>query len=81
MRLAERDPKTASILKEALRRRIAAAMARQVATFEGFVEDIALTFTTSVERDPEARQWLVTSALSSPALKEGLIEKLARELS
>ena len=81
MPLAEREPVTASILKEAVKRRVAAVMARQVATVEGFVEDIAFTFTTSIERDPQARQWLMTSALSSPGLKEALIQKLAKELS
>ena len=81
MRLAERDPMRASVLTGAVRRRVVAAMARQVATVEGFAEEVAFTFTTSVERDPQARQWLLTSALSSPALKERLIQKLAKELS
>jgi hypothetical protein len=81
MRLAERDPTVASVLTEAVKTRVASVMAREVATSKGFVEDIAFTFTISVERDPQARQWLMTSALSSPALKEALIQKLAKELS
>ncbi len=81
MRLAERDPTVASVLTEAVKARVASVMAREVATSEGFVEDIASTFTTNIERDPQARQWLMTSALSSPALKEALIQKLAKELS
>ena len=81
MRLAERDPTVASVLTEAVKTRVASVMAREVATSEGFVADIAFTFTTSIERDPQARQWLMTSALSSPALKEALIQKLAKELS
>ncbi len=81
MRLAERETMRASILNEAVTRRVAAVMARQVATSEGFAEDVAFTFTTSIERDPQVRQSLMTSALSSLALKETLIRKLAKELS
>ncbi len=81
MRLAERDRTMASVLTDAVRRRVAAIMARGVAMSEGFAESVAFTFTTSMERDPRARQRLMTSALSSPALKETLIQKLAKELS
>lgn len=81
MRLAERDPTMASVLMDAVRPRVAAVMARAVAMSEGFAENVAFTFTTSIERDPQARQWLMASALSSPALKETLIQKLAKELS
>ncbi len=81
MRLAERETMRASVLNEAVKRRVAVVMARQVAAFEGFAEDIAFTFTTSIERDPQARQSLMTSALSSLALKETLIQKLVKELS
>ncbi len=81
MRLTGRDPTTAFDLTNVVRRRVAVVMARVVATSEGFVEDIASTFTISIERDPQARRWLMTSALSSPALKESLIQKLAKELS
>ena len=81
MRLTERDPTTASDLTDIVRRRVAVVMARVVATSEGFVEDIASTLTISIERDPQARRRLVTSALSSPVLKESLIQKLAKELS
>ena len=81
MRLADRETMRASVLNGAVKRRVAAVMARQVATSEGFAEDVAFTFTTSIERDPQARQSLMTSALSSLALKETLIQKLAKELS
>ena len=80
MRLTEHDPTTASDLTNVVKRRVAVVMARVVATSEGFVEDIASTLTISIERDPQARRWLMTSALSSPALKESLIQKLAKEL-
>ena len=81
MRLTERDPTTASDLTDVVRRRVAVVMARVVATSEGFVEDIASTLTISIERDPQARRRLMTSALSNPVLKESLIQKLAKELS
>ena len=81
MRLTERDPTMASDLTDVVRRRVAVVMARVVATSEGFVEDIASTLTISIERDPQARRRLMTSALSSPVLKESLIQKLAKELS
>lgn len=75
MRLAERDS-----LTEAVKRRVAAVMAREVATSEGFAEDIASTLTTSIENDPLARRRLMTSVLSSEVLKRALIRKLVMEL-
>ncbi len=75
MRLAERDS-----LTEAVKRRVAAVMAREVATSEGFAEDIASRLTSSIENDPLARRWLLTSALSSAVLKQTLIQKLVMEL-
>ena len=75
MRLAERDS-----LTKAVKRRVAAVMAREVATSEGFAEDIASTLTSSIENDPLARQWLMTSVLSSEVLKRALIQKLVMEL-
>ena len=75
MRLAERDS-----LTEAVKRRVAAVMAREVATSDGFAEDIASTLTTSIENDPLARRWLMTSVLSSEVLKRALIQKLVMEL-
>ena len=75
MRLAERDS-----LTEVVKRRIAAVMARGVATSEGFAEDIASTLTTSIENDPLARRRLMTSVLSSEVLKRALIQKLVMEL-
>ena len=75
MRLAERDS-----LTEAVKRRVAAVMAREVATSEGFAEDIASTLTSSIENDPLARRWLMTSVLSSEVLKRALIQKLLMEL-
>ncbi len=75
MRLAERDS-----LTEAVKRRVAAVMAREVATSEGFAEDIASTLTTSIENDPLARRRLMTSVLSSEVLKRALIQKLVMEL-
>lgn len=75
MRLAEHDS-----LTEAVKRRVAAVMAREVATSEGFAEDIAFTLTSSIESDPHARRWLMTSALSSAVLKQTLIQKLVMEL-
>lgn len=75
MRLAERDS-----LTEAVKRRVAAVMAREVATSEGFAEDIASRLIASFENDPLTRRWLMTSALSSAALKQTLIQKLVMEL-
>lgn len=75
MRLAERDS-----LTEAVKKRVAAVMAREVATSEGFAEDIASTLTTSIENDPLARRRLMTSVLSSEVLKRALIRKLVMEL-
>ena len=75
MRLAERDS-----LTEVVKRRVAAVMAREVATSEGFAEDIASTLTTSIENDPLARRRLMTSVLSSEVLKRALIQKLVMEL-
>ena len=75
MRLAER-----ASLTEAVKRRVAAVMAREVATSEGFAEDIASTLTTSIENDPLARRRLMTSVLSSDVLKRALIQKLVMEL-
>ena len=75
MRLAERDS-----LTKAVKRRVAAVMAREVATSEGFAEDIASTLTTSIENDPLARRRLITSVLSSEVLKRALIQKLVMEL-
>lgn len=75
MRLAER-----ASLTEAVKRRVAAVMAREVATSEGFAEDIASTLTTSIENDPLARRRLMTSVLSSEVLKRALIQKLVMEL-
>ncbi len=75
MRLAEHDS-----LTEAVKRRVAAVMAREVATSEGFAEDIASTLTTSIENDPLARRRLMTSVLSSEVLKRALIRKLVMEL-
>ena len=75
MRLAERDS-----LTEAVKKRVAAVMAREVATSEGFAEDIASTLTTSIENDPLARRRLMTSVLSSEVLKRTLIQKLVMEL-
>ena len=75
MRLAERDS-----LTEAVKRRVAAVMAREVATSDGFAEDIASTLTTSIENDPLARRRLITSVLSSEVLKRALIQKLVMEL-
>ncbi len=75
MRLAERDS-----LTEAVKKRVAAVMAREVATSEGFAEDIASTLTTSIENDPLARRRLMTSVLSSEVLKRALIQKLVMEL-
>ncbi len=75
MRLTERDS-----LTEAVKRRVAAVMAREVATSEGFAEDIASTLTTSIENDPLARRRLMTSVLSSEVLKRALIRKLVMEL-
>lgn len=75
MRLAERDS-----LTEAVKRRVAAVMAREVATSKGFAEDIAFTLTSSIESDPHVRRWLMTSALSSAVLKQTLIQKLVMEL-
>ena len=75
MRLAERDS-----LTEAVKRRVAAVMAREIATSEGFAEDIASTLTSSIENDPLARRWLMTSVLSSEVLKRALIQKLVMEL-
>ena len=75
MRLAERDS-----LTKAVKRRVAAVMAREVATSEGFAEDIASTLTTSIENDPLARRRLMTSVLSSEVLKRALIQKLVMEL-
>ena len=81
MRLPERNPTMASVLTDAVRKRVAAVMAPEIAMSKGFAENVAFAFATSIERDPQARQWLMTSALSSPALKETLIQKLAKELS
>lgn len=81
MRLAERNRLRDSILNEAVTSRVAAVMAREVATSEGFAEDIALSLTTGIESDAQARRWLITSALSSHALTEALIRKLVREMS
>ena len=75
MRLAERDS-----LTEAVKRRVAAVMAREVATSEGFAEDIASRLIASFENDPLTRRRLMTSALSSAALKQTLIQKLVMEL-
>ena len=75
MRLAEHGG-----LTEAVKRRVAAVMAREVATSEGFAEDIASTLTTSIENDPLARRRLITSVLSSEVLKRALIQKLVMEL-
>ncbi len=75
MRLAEHDS-----LTEAVKRRVAAVMAREVATSEGFAEDIASTLTTSIENDPLARRRLMTSVLSSEVLRRALIRKLVMEL-
>ena len=75
MRLAERDS-----LTKAVKRRVAAVMAREVATSDGFAEDIASTLTTSIENDPLARRRLMTSVLSSEVLKRALIQKLVMEL-
>ena len=75
MRLAERDS-----LTEAVKRRVAAVMAREIATSEGFAEDIASTLTSSIENDPLARRRLMTSVLSSEVLKRALIQKLVMEL-
>ena len=75
MRLAERDS-----LTKAVKRRVAAVMAREVATSEGFAEDIASTLITSIENDPLARRRLMTSVLSSEVLKRALIQKLVMEL-
>ena len=75
MRLTERDS-----LTEVVKRRVAAVMAREVATSEGFAEDIASTLTSSIENDPLARRWLMTSVLSSEVLKQVLIRKLVMEL-
>ena len=75
MRLAERDS-----LTKAVKRRVAAVMAREVATSEGFAEDIASTLTSSIENDPLARRRLMTSVLSSEVLKRALIQKLVMEL-
>ena len=75
MRLAER-----ASLTEAVKKRVAAVMARDVATSEGFAEDIASTLTTSIENDPLARRRLMTSVLSSEVLKRALIRKLVMEL-
>ncbi len=75
MRLAEHDG-----LTEVVKRRVAAVMAREVATSEGFAEDIASTLTSSIENDPLARRWLMTSVLSSEVLKRALIQKLVIEL-
>ena len=75
MRLAER-----ASLTEAVKKRVAAVMAREVATSEGFAEDIASTLTTSIENDPLARRRLMTSVLSSEVLKRALIRKLVMEL-
>ena len=75
MRLAERDS-----LTEAVKRRVAAVMAREIATSEGFAEDIASTLTSSIEDDPLAQRWLMTSVLSSAVLKRTLIQKLVMEL-
>ncbi len=75
MRLAEHDS-----LTKVVKRRVAAVMAREVATSEGFAEDIASTLTTSIENDPLARRRLMTSVLSSEVLKRALIRKLVMEL-
>ncbi len=75
MRLAERDS-----LTEAVKRRVAAVMAREIATSEGFAEDVASTLTSSIENDPLARRRLMTSVLSSEVLKRALIQKLVMEL-
>jgi hypothetical protein len=75
MRPAERDS-----LTEAIKRQVAAVMAREVAASKGFAEDIAFTLTSSIESDPHARRWLMTSALSSAVLKQALIQKLVMEL-
>ncbi len=75
MRLAECDS-----LTEVVKRRVAAVMAREVATSEGFAEDIAFTLTSSIENDPLAQRWLMTSVLSSAVLKQTLIQKLVMEL-
>ncbi len=75
MRLAERRS-----LTEAVKRRVAAVMAREVATSEGFAEDIASKLTSSIENDPLARRRLMTSVLSSDVLKRALIQKLVMEL-
>lgn len=75
MRLAERHS-----LTKAVKRRVAAVMAREVATSEGFAEDIASKLTSSIENDPLARRRLMTSVLSSDVLKRALIQKLVMEL-
>ena len=80
MWLTERDRLTKLVLNERIAPRVAGAMARKVATADGFAEDIASTLTTSIENDPLARRRLMTSVLSSEVLKRALIQKLVMEL-
>ena len=80
MWLTERDRLTKLMLNERIAPRVAGAMARKVATADGFAEDIASALAGGIENDPQARRSLVTSALSSQVLKEALIQKLVREL-
>ena len=80
MWLTERDRLTKLVLNERIAPRVAGAMARKVATADGFAEDIASALAAGIESDPRARRSLVTSALSSHALRAELIQKLVREL-
>ena len=80
MRSVERHALTDSVLNEAVTSRVAAAMARKVATSKGFAEDIATALTEGMESDPQVRRLMITSALSSFVLRETLIRKIQREL-
>ena len=80
MRPVERNAPTDSVLNEAVTSRVAAVMARKVATSEGFAQDIASALTEGMESDPQVRRLMMTSALSSLVLREMLIRKIQREL-
>ena len=81
MQLAEPELRTTTPLERIVQRPVAAILARGLAASQGFAEEVAHSFTVSVERDPTMRDRLLTSALSSPALKQALIRKLSKELS
>ena len=80
MWLTKRDRLPKLTLSERIAPKVAGAMARRVATADGFAEDIASALAGGIESDPQARRSLMTSALSSHVLRAKLIQKLVREL-